>query len=94
MRRAARRDLNEPALIAVARGCGALMVKAGPLDYWCWSPAKRAWVAVEVKNPRGRNRLTPRQREFIAVCAHRGALVWVWNKTADVLACLNARVAA
>ena len=81
MRRAAKRDANEPALVKLARDLGAVMVFAGPLDWWCFW---RAWHPVEIKNPEGKNQYTDDQKKFLDKCYLRNAPVWTWRSERDV----------
>ena len=64
MRRAAKRDGNEPAIIAALErvGCRVWRISstAGP-DLLVLT-RKGSWLPVEIKNPAGLNRLTPAQR--------------------------------
>ncbi len=87
-----RRDANEGPLVRLARSLGALLVQAGPLDWWMWWRGR--WVPVEIKNREGRNRYTDIQVEFLAAAGERGAPVLTWRDESDVLRDLGARVSA
>jgi hypothetical protein len=67
---------------------GALMVFAGPLDWWCGFRGK--WFPVEVKNTEGRNRYTEAQKNFIKQCAFDHLPVWTWRTLEDVVRDLSA----
>lgn len=90
MRRAARRDSNENALVGTAEALGAYWVQTGPLDGWiCW---REYWYPVEIKH--GKNPYTDAQVLFIACCKERNAPVFTWRTVEDVLKSLNGRIAA
>ena len=91
MRLAAKRDANEPPLIALAVGLGADWHYAGPLDGWLHS-AGTGWVPVEIKN--GKNPYTEAQKRFIARCIERGRPFLTWRTETDVLVSLGAQVTA
>lgn len=82
MRRAARRDQNEPSLIAAARQLGWLMVR---LDTPCdWLGHLRGcWWPIECKGARGR--YTPAQQVFLSQAKRHGAAVLTWRTLDDVL---------
>jgi hypothetical protein len=89
-RYAARRDSNEPPLVAAARQIGAQMEKAGPLDWWCaW---RGEWFPVEIKTKSGT--YTDEQVLFIARCKEHGSRVDTWRDFDDVFKSLNARQTA
>jgi len=92
MRRAAKRDANEPALVKFARQIGAHLELAPPLDWWCFWRGQ--WTPVEIKNPDGLNRYTDEQILFLARCKERNAPVWTWRTEDDVLNSLGGRRAA
>lgn len=92
MRRDARRDDNEPSLIRIAKQFGALWVQAPPLDGWI--RFRECWTPVEIKNPDGRNRYTPAQVKFLALCKEQGVPVWTWRSNLDVFESLGAEVSA
>jgi len=75
MRRAARRDGNEPELVSLARQIGAVMWPlAEPVDWLCcW---RGRWYPTEVKNLEGRNRPTEQQILFSAAAKERELPVW------------------
>ena len=88
MRHAARRDNNEPELIALARGIGAMCINIQqPVDWligWrgCWYPC-------EIKTETGKYR--EGQILFLAAATERQLPAWTWRTEADVLASLGAR---
>ena len=93
MRRAARRDANEPALVSFARQVGALMWPLDePVDWLCgW---RGRWIPTELKNVDGRNQLTEQQVLFIGAARERELPVWIWRTEDDVMRCLGARRSA
>jgi hypothetical protein len=92
-RYAARRDANEPELVALARQIGAVMWPlAEPVDWLCgW---RGRWFPTEIKNQDGRNRLTEQQILFSAAAKERELPVWIWRSADDVLQSLGARQTA
>lgn len=93
MRRAARRDANEPGLVALARQIGALCWPLDePVDWLVWW--RGSWHPTEIKNPDGKNRYTEQQVQFLIAAKERSAVVWTWRTEADVLSSLGARVSA
>ena len=88
MRYAARRDANEPALIALARGIGAVCVNIQqPVDWligWrgCWYPC-------EIKAEKGTYR--DAQVKFFIAAKERQLPAWTWRTEADVLQALGAK---
>ena len=88
MRYAARRDANEPELIALARDIGAVCVNIQrPVDWligWrgCWYPC-------EIKAEKGTYREA--QVLFFVAAKERALPAWTWRTEADVLASLGAR---
>lgn len=85
-RYAVRRDANEPELVKVARKLGAVMLKHGPLDWWCGY--RHRWWPVEIKVEKGRMR--PLQKQFLALCQQSELPVQVWRSVECVVAALNA----
>lgn len=83
-RYAARRDGNEGPLLAIARQMGARVKLSGPLDAWVHT-AKLGWFPVEIKDPDGRNRLTPDQVDFVEWCQAWKMPVAIWRYTSDVI---------
>lgn len=93
MRRAARRDANEPALIELARRLGVLWEQAGPLDGWAYKPG-RGWHPVEIKAPSRQchaNEYEASQVAFFERCRHRGAPYVIWRTDRDVFDFAGAR---
>lgn len=97
-RYAKRRDANENELVTLAEQMGALWVQTGPLDGWAlW---RERWYPVEIKRPdgprggRSDRHYTDAQHLFIAKCLARGAPVWTWRNSCDVLTDLGARQTA
>jgi len=92
LRRAARRDENEHALVSIARALGAQWVQAGPLDGWvCW---RGRWMPVEIKRPEREGRkgeYTEEQLRFFQRCRERGSPWLVWRTERDVYDALGAR---
>jgi hypothetical protein len=88
-RYAARRDANEDALVSLVEELGGYFVKSGPLDGWLFH--RGSWRPVEVKNPKGRDRVTRSQEIFIGQCVHIGAPHLVWHDEEDVLNSLGAK---
>lgn len=64
MRRAAARDLNEPAVVAALERAGCKTVKLNEVDRLVLR-AGQVYL-VEIKNPEGRDKLTPFQKKLIA----------------------------
>jgi len=85
------RDANERTLVQIAERLGVVWQEGGPLDGWVFR--RGHWEPVEIKNPDGRNRLQPRQKEFIEMCRRIGASVHIWRSEGDVLASLGALTA-
>lgn len=95
MRYAARRDGNEGPLVKLAQSIGALMVREGPLDWWCWWRGN--WTPVEIKLPEREGRASefpPKQIQFRMRCKERNARWWVWRVESDVMRDLGARRSA
>ena len=62
-RQDARRDANEPEIVAELERFGYVVERIGnPGDLLVWNHRTRHWVCVEVKIPGGR--LTPKQKTF------------------------------
>lgn len=91
MRRAAKRDSNENELIEYAESLGAWWVPLGPLDGFIHY--KGFWTPVEIKNPKGKNRLTDSQKSFLAYCETHRAPVFIWRTIEDVRTCLVVSIA-
>lgn len=90
MRRAAKRDANEPELLEIVKAFGAVWICAPPLDGWViW---RGQFIPVEIKN--GKNRYTDSQVKFLAQCKERNAPVWTWREPRDVFESLGARQTA
>ena len=85
------RDANEAHLLALAYQLGLDWVEAGPLDGLVWLGQ---WMPVEIKNPKGRNRLQPGQRAFITLCVAQGRPYAVWREENDVIHAANLRAIA
>jgi hypothetical protein len=95
MRYAARRDANEPALLASVEALGGLWLPAGPFDGWLWD--RRSWHLCEVKDPRKegwRDEFTEDQRRLIIRLNERAAPFHVLRTEDDVLTLLGARRSA
>lgn len=96
MRHAARRDENEPELVALARTLGAWMIKLHePTDWLMWYRGR--WEPVEIKDPSVQghaNEFTMAQRTFRVEAFKRGVKLIVWRTREDVLKTCNARVSA
>lgn len=91
MRRAARRDANEPELVLIARRLGAFMYRTDePGDWLCGYRAR--WVVVEIKTEDGSP--TPAQVRFSREARERRLPYWTWVTQEDVLRDLGARVSA
>jgi len=85
--RALRRDDNEDVLLETAYCLGMHFEPCGPLDGWILY--RRIWLPVEIKNPKGRNRYTPRQLKFIERCKNAGVSVHTWRTEQDVIHSAN-----
>jgi len=95
-RYAARRDNNEPEVIAFAKLIGWRLWSLGkPCD---WLGLRRgAWHTIEVKNPNQEghaDEYTPDQRKFMAEVAACGGRVLVWRTKEDVMQDSGARASA
>jgi hypothetical protein len=91
MRRAAKRDANQPEIVAALRKIGVFVVDLasagdGIPDLLCgWHGS---WKLVEVKDgskPPCERQLTPDQIKFHAVCAERGLPCFVVNSVDEAL---------
>ena len=82
MRRAAKRDANEPELIKQARQVGWFLTRLDtPVDWLgCW---RGKWYPIEIKAKKGD--LTKAQFLFIASARWYQAPVLVWRDIEDVL---------
>ena len=82
MRRAAKRDANEPELIKQARRLGWWLTRLDtPVDwlgFW-----RGRWYPVECKSSKGK--LTPAQKSFTLNAAWYEAPVLIWRTMDDVL---------
>jgi hypothetical protein len=86
-RYAARRDANEPALVQVARACGAYLYQTDdPGDWLCGYRGR--WVVVEIKTENGSP--TPNQIRFSREARERRLPYWTWRTEDDVLHDLGA----
>ena len=83
------RDANEKSLLKLARQLGIHWIEAGPLDGWI--PHGPGFVPVEIKNPDGRNRLQPSQKDFIALCVTNNWPYEIWRTDEDVIKCAQNR---
>lgn len=66
MRRAAKVDANQKEIVEALRKCGcAVYILGQPLDLLVWTSMwGGTYYLIEVKNPGGKNKLTPAQQEF------------------------------
>ena len=86
MRRAAKVDANAAELIELARKLGMQVeIVKEPVDAFVAIGGK--WFALELKNPKGRNKFTDQQLDFIDRCAISGAPMLTWRTCEDVMAC-------
>lgn len=96
MRRAVRRDKNEPELLKIAEALGIWMIRTDyPSDWLAWF--RDRWDVVEIKDPKKegwKSEYTPRQITFRAEAARRGARLVTWRTENDVYAHVEARRAA
>lgn len=77
MRRAAKVDANQKAIVEALRtaGCFVYHLKQ-PLDLLVWNfRFGGQWMLVEVKNPKGLNKLTEAQKKFRSTCPGRWFVV-------------------
>lgn len=81
-------DANKADLLAVFERVGGAWFEGGPLDGW--AAFRGEWFPVEIKNPKGKNRLQPSQVKFIAECRANNAPVWIWRTEDDIYACTGA----
>jgi hypothetical protein len=91
-RYAARRDTNEPGLLANVEPLGGFWLQAGPFDGWLWN--RRAWHLCEVKDPGKegwRDEFTDEQLRLIIRLRERQAPFHVLRTEDDVLGLLGAR---
>jgi hypothetical protein len=92
MRRAARRDANESAIMAPVSTLGGLWVPSGPFDGWLWD--RSAWRLCEVKDPRKEgwaSEFTADQTRLLIRLRERSIPVHVLRTQDDVLALMGAR---
>ena len=91
MRRAARRDANEPALIQLAREIGAVCINIQePVDWLIgW---RGRWYPCEVKTLKGD--YTDQQVLFMGAAKERELQVWAWRTADDVMRSLGASIGA
>jgi hypothetical protein len=100
VRRAARRDANEPELLKLLPSLGAYWVKRGPFDGSVYCPrlwGKYACVDVEIKRPDKEgwaSEYTPAQRQHLRRLGERGLSIFHWRTEADVMRDLGAKRAA
>jgi hypothetical protein len=96
MRRyAARRDSNEPALLANVEPLGGFWIPAPPFDGWLWD--RRAWNLCEVKRPDKEgwaSEFTDEQKRLIIRLRERQVPFHVLRTDAEVLSLLGARQSA
>jgi hypothetical protein len=95
MRRVARRDSNEAAILRCIEPLGGLWLQAGPFDGWLWD--RRAWHLCEVKDPRKegwKNEFTEDQHRLIIRLNERCVPLHVLRTEEDVLTLLGARASA
>jgi hypothetical protein len=84
MRRAAKVDANQQAIIATLEGIGATVAVIGqPVDLLVGFRG-RNWL-IECKNPKGRNRLTPSQTLFMVTWRGQKAVVRTADEALDVV---------
>lgn len=91
MRRAARRDANDPELVRFARELGAWLIPLNePVDYLlAW---RGMWYLVEIKDPAKKgwaSEFTPEQRKFQQQCGEHRMRIHVWRTDQDVMATLQ-----
>ena len=98
MRRAAKRDANEPEIVCAAQKMGWWMTYLNePGDWLGFHPVVTApWFAlIEIKRPDGpkggksRNRLTKTQTIFHLEAQDRGAKILLWKDYHDVIDSTN-----
>ncbi len=95
MRRAARRDANESAILSGVDALGGLWLPGQPFDGWLWD--RHAWHLCEVKNPRKEgwaSEFTDEQVRLRIRLNERHVPYHVLRTEADVLDLLGARRSA
>jgi hypothetical protein len=95
VRRNARRDNNEPALLSVVEPLGGFWLQSGPMDGWLWD--RRSWHLCEVKRPDKEgwaHEFTADQKKLIVRLNERNVRYHVLRTPDDVLKLLNARQTA
>lgn len=91
MRRAARRDANEPAIVRALEAVGATVYRFHtPVDLWAMARGRWAWL--EVKRPDKRGDLTEIERRFLELCAAYGAPAHVVTTPGEALRALGFHV--
>lgn len=95
MRRAAKRDLNEPELVKAARAMGCIWFYAPPLDGWVYHVSRGSWLPIECKRPElegTKNEFTYAETEFFRKCAITGAPFAIWRTVDDVVATIKGHI--
>jgi hypothetical protein len=82
VRRAAKQDANSTAIVEEARRLGMFVLYIGqPVDLLAYFAGE--WALIEIKNPKGKNRYTKAQLEFLELCKERKAPVITWRYVQD-----------
>lgn len=91
MRRAARRDSNEAAILTCVAPLNGLWIPSGPLDGWLWN--RRCWNLCEIKRPdkQGwKNEFTDAQKNLVILLNERGVPFNTLRTETDVLRLMGA----
>ena len=88
-RRAKRRDGNEAAIVAALEKVGAFVIRLDePVDLLVGY--RNRWLLLEVKDPKGRNRLEDSQRKFFARLEGTALSAWVVRDELEALTAIGA----
>lgn len=82
-----KRDANEAGIVEALAEMKVIWTEGGPLDGWIWL---REFIPVEIKNPKGLNKMRPNQAGFIERCKYLGWPYLVLRSVEDAINSVNA----
>ena len=86
-----RADANQTEIVAAWRKFGKLWLNTtqgnSPVDGFLLHSG--IWLAIEIKNPKGRNTMTARQKEFHDIAKAYGGIIYVIRDMKDAMALIG-----